>query len=122
MIKKGNYTTEEREKIFSMFKSGYTAKEIGNRIGRTKEAIQKEIQKLKKELKNLDKIEKEAEIIRKDRKNELKIIALENSKIISNISLARVCKSAYQVKNSKLILKKGNDYCWDMPNNIDLRR
>ena len=45
-IKKSNWTNEEDLKVTEFFYLGYTAREIGAEIDRSKEAVQKRIQLL----------------------------------------------------------------------------
>ncbi|NGU31268.1 hypothetical protein G6Z34_14360, partial [Clostridium perfringens] len=45
-IKKGNWTREEDLKVEELFYLGYTAREIGAELDRSKEAVQKRIQLL----------------------------------------------------------------------------
>ena len=117
MIKKSKYSIEEREKILFMFKKGYTAKEIGKSIGRSKEAIQKEIQKLKKGLKNLDELKKQAEEVRRNRKCAIRAINSEVNSYISSRALISKTRQHYKTsKNGDLILKNNNcEYTSDMP-------
>ena len=48
MVKKSNWTNDENSKLIELFNLGYTSKEIGTKLNRTKEAVQKRIQLLKK--------------------------------------------------------------------------
>ena len=47
MIKKGNWSKEEDLEVIRLFKLGYTSKKIGEKLDRTKEAVQKRIQNFK---------------------------------------------------------------------------
>ena len=47
MIKKGNLSKEEDLEVIRLFKLGYTSKKIGEKLDRTKEAVQKRIQNVK---------------------------------------------------------------------------
>ncbi|WWU65582.1 hypothetical protein QJR26_04270 [Clostridium baratii] len=116
-IRKSNYTEEEREKIFFMFVNGYTAREIGDSIGRTKEAIQKEIQKIKKDLKNLKRVEKRAENTRKDREKAIRALNHEVNSFIGAKALIKKNRTHYRyTKEGNLALKKKEyEYTNDMP-------
>lgn len=117
MAKKNNYTFEEREKILYMLKKGYTAREIANCTGRTKEAIKKEIQRIKKRLENVKEIEKQANLKKRDRKEALRALNSEVNSFISNSALIDKNRQHYKTsKKGDLVLKKGGYlYTDDMP-------
>ena len=48
LVKKSNWTNDEDSKLIELFNIGYTSKKIGAKLDRTKEAVQKIIQLLKK--------------------------------------------------------------------------
>ncbi|MDQ0149601.1 helix-turn-helix domain-containing protein [Eubacterium multiforme] len=117
MIKKNNYSIEERLKIFDMYKKGYTANEISKTMGRTKGAIQKEIQKFKKELKEKEELTRIAKIKNKERKDAVRALNHEVNSFISNRALIDKNRQHYKTnKKGDLILNK-NDYTYtnDMP-------
>lgn len=122
MVKKSNYTNEEREKILNMLMAGYTAKEIAIRTGRSREAIKKEIQRTKKRLrenslKDLNYIEKQAKIKSLDRRGALRALNKEVNGFISSRALVDKNRNHYKSnRNGDLVLKrKEYNYTNDMP-------
>lgn len=103
-----------------MFKAGYTAGEIGKKIGRSKCGIQKEIQKIKMTLVNLSEIEKQAKIKSIERQEVIKAINYETNSYISSRALIDKNRNHYITnKNGDLVLKKGNyEYTSDMPRRL----
>ena len=122
MVKKSNYTNEEREKILNMLIAGYTAKEIAISTGRSREAIKKEIQRTKKRLrenslKDLNHIEKEAKIKSLDRRGALRALNHEVNSFIGTKELIKKNRTHYSyTKDGNLALKKKvYKYTDDMP-------
>ncbi|MBS6502474.1 hypothetical protein [Clostridium tertium] len=93
MIKKSNWTNDEDSKLIELFNLGYTSKEIGLELNRTKEAIQKRIQMLKKKEIISEKNRKLKQIECREIK---KSINRESSKFLSNRATIKACISAYK--------------------------
>ncbi|WP_338631237.1 hypothetical protein [Clostridium baratii] len=126
MVKKSNYTNEEREKILNMLMAGYTANEIAISTGRSREAIKKEIQRTKKRLrenslKDLKHIEKQAKIKSLDRKGALRALNHEVNSLIGTRALIEKNRTHYRyTKKGNLALKKKEyNYTNDMPKQAD---
>ncbi len=128
MVKKSNWTLECDKRLIELFNLGYTSKQIAKKLNRTKEAVQKRIQMLKKKELICEKYRELKQIEIREIK---KAINRENSQYLSNRATIRACMSAYK-NNSKgdLVLDKnkakeqGFVYSWDMPGesiNEDIR-
>ncbi|KQC91803.1 hypothetical protein AM596_12640 [Clostridium perfringens CP4] len=132
-IKKGNWKREEDLKVVELFYLGYTAREIGAEIDRSKEAVQKRIQLLthkkvidKKKINSLVLINKESlrlrENLPKQTEKEInKALNHESNKYITGSSLGKQCKSAYENYSGGKRLKKETEdmvYPRDMPKYI----
>ncbi|WP_415329113.1 hypothetical protein [Clostridium perfringens] len=132
-IKKGNWKREEDLKVVEFFYLGYTAREIGAEIDRSKEAVQKRIQLLtrkkvidKKKINSLVLINKESlrlrENLPKQTEKEInKALNHESNKYITGSSLGKQCKSAYENYSGGKRLKKETEdmvYPRDMPKYI----
>lgn len=132
-IKKGNWKREEDLKAVELFYLGYTAREIGAEIDRSKEAVQKRIQLLtrkkvidKKKINSLVLINKESlrlrENLPKQTEKEInKALNHESNKYITGSSLGKQCKSAYENYSGGKRLKKETEdmvYPRDMPKYI----
>ncbi|WP_291631179.1 hypothetical protein [Clostridium sp.] len=93
MIKKSNWTSEEDLELLKLFRLGHTSKQIGKKLNRTKESIQKRIQKFKKE-----KIIFERDRLLKQIENrELKrAINSENNRYMNNRQLVKSSMSVYK--------------------------
>ncbi|MCX0407575.1 hypothetical protein [Clostridium perfringens] len=132
-IKKGNWKREEDLKVEELFYLGYTAREIGAEIDRSKEAVQKRIQLLtrkkvidKKKINSLVLINKESlrlrENLPKQTEKEInKALNHESNKYITGSSLGKQCKSAYENYSGGKRLKKETEdmvYPRDMPKYI----
>ncbi|MGU8155808.1 hypothetical protein ACV3TI_06665 [Clostridium perfringens] len=132
-IKKGNWKREEDLKVVELFYIGYTAREIGAEIDRSKEAVQKRIQLLtrkkvidKKKINSLVLINKESlrlrENLPKQTEKEInKALNHESNKYITGSSLGKQCKSAYENYSGGKRLKKETEdmvYPRDMPKYI----
>lgn len=116
-----------------LFYIGYTAREIGAEIDRSKEAVQKRIQLLtrkkvidKKKINSLVLINKESlrlrENLPKQTEKEInKALNHESNKYITGSSLGKQCKSAYENYSGGKRLKKETEdmvYPRDMPKYI----
>lgn len=128
MVKKGNWTNDEDLRLIELFNLGYTSKKIGENLNRTKEAVQKRIQMLKKKEIICEKNRKLKQIEIREIE---KAINRENSNFLSNKATIKASMSAYK-NNDKgdlvLDIKKANEqgfsYSWDMPGkslNEDIR-
>ena len=132
-IKKGNWTGEEDLKVVELFYLGYTAREIGAEIDRSKEAVQKRIQLLtrkkvidKKKINRLILENKDSlrliERLPKQIKREInRALNYESNKYLTGESLGKQCKSAYENYSGGKRLKKETDnmvYPKDMPKYI----
>ncbi|EDT70510.1 hypothetical protein ACSXEW_12505 [Clostridium perfringens] len=132
-IKKGNWKGEEDLKVVELFYLGYTAREIGAEIDRSKEAVQKRIQFLKR--KNVINEEDKNYLVLKN-KNSLRLwetypervkreinraLNHESNKYITGSNLGKQCKSAYENYSGGKRLKKETEdmvYPRDMPKYI----
>ena len=132
-IKKGNWKGEEDLKVVELFYLGYTAREIGAEIDRSKEAVQKRIQFLKR--KNVINEEDKNYLVLKN-KNSLRLwetypervkreinraLNHESNKYITGSNLGKQCKSAYENYGGGKRLKKETEdmvYPRDMPKYI----
>lgn len=132
-IKKGNWTGEEDLKVVELFYLGYTAREIGAEIDRSKEAVQKRIQLLtrkkvidKKKINRLILENKDSLRLRERLPKQIKIeinraLNHESNKYLTGESLGKQCKSAYENYSGGKRLKKETDnmvYPKDMPKYI----
>ncbi|EOU2044926.1 hypothetical protein C4D43_09670 [Clostridium perfringens] len=132
-IKKGNWTKEEDLKVVELFYLGYTAREIGAEIDRSKEAVQKRIQLLtckgvidKNKINRLVFKNKESLRLRENMPERVKreinrALNHESNKYITGESLGKQCKSAYENYNGGKRLKKETEdmvYPSDMPKYI----
>ena len=132
-IKKSNWTKEDDLKVIELFYLGYTAREIGAEIDRSKEAVQKRIQFLKR--KNVINEEDKNYLVLKN-KNSLRLwetypervkreinraLNHESNKYITGSNLGKQCKSAYENYGGGKRLKKETEdmvYPSDMPKYI----
>ncbi|ELC8466013.1 hypothetical protein QYB60_001728 [Clostridium perfringens] len=132
-IKKGNWKREEDLKVVELFYLGYTAREIGAEIDRSKEAVQKRIQLLtrkkvidKKKINSLVLINKESLRLRENLPKQIekeinKALNNESNKYITGSNLGKQCKSAYENYSGGKRLKKETEdmvYPRDMPKYI----
>ena len=132
-IKKGNWKREEDLKVEELFYLGYTAREIGAEIDRSKEAVQKRIQLLtrkkvidKKKINSLVLINKESLRLRENLPKQIekeinKALNNESNKYITGSNLGKQCKSAYENYSGGKRLKKETEdmvYPRDMPKYI----
>lgn len=131
MVKKSDWNIDEDNKLIELYKRGYYAREIARKMNRTKGAIDKRIQKFKKEgkIEELKAIDKEKRRIAN--KEIRRAINRENNNFLSNRATIKANMSAY--KNNRkgdLVLDKnkakdqGFAYSWDMPGssiNEDIR-
>ena len=92
MVKKSNWTNDEDLKLIELFNLGYTSKGIGAELNRTKEAVQKRIQLLKKKGIICEEDRKLKQIEYREIK---KAINRESSKFLSNSATVKACISAY---------------------------
>lgn len=132
-INKNNYSDSDEKIIIELYLQGYNAREIGMKVGRTKEAIQKKLQDMKKkdQLENKKELDNEISRIRRKRefekKETLKALNYENNKFMSDKVVALKNPSAYKVnEKGDWILDKDKGYVFteDMPkrlNNTELR-
>ena len=119
MVKKSNWTNEEDKKLLELFKLGYTNQVIARKLNRTKEAVKKRLQMLKK--KEII-CEKDRELKQIEIREIKKAINSENNRYLSNRATIRACMSAYK-NNSKgdLVLdrkkakEQGMAFPLDMP-------
>ena len=132
-IKKSNWTKEDDLKVIELFYLGYTAREIGAEIDRSKEATQKRIQLLTRKgvidknninrliLENRDSLrlwETSPERVKREINRALNH---ESNKYITGSSLGKQCKSAYENYSGGKRLKKETEdmvYPSDMPKYI----
>lgn len=129
MVKKSNWTNDEDSKLIELFNLGYTSKEIGAELNRTKEAVQKRIQLFKKKKIICEKNRKLKQIECREIK---KAINREGSKFLSNRATIRACISAYKnnsrgdlVLDRKKAKEQGIAFPIDMPGvsvNEEIRR
>ena len=122
MVKKSDWNIDEDNKLIELYKRGYYAREIARKMNRTKGAIDKRIQKFKKEgkIEDLKAIDKEKRRIAN--REVRRAINRENSNFLGNRATIKASMSAYK-NNSKgdLVLdkKKAKEqrfaYSWDMP-------
>lgn len=132
-MKKGNWENEEDNKVKKLFYLGYTAREIGEELDRSKWAVQKRIQFLKSENKLNEKeknslilLNRKALIVREnlpimEQKEVNRALNHESNKYITGRSLGKQCKSAYENYSGGKRLKKETDnmvYPIDMPKYI----
>ena len=119
LVKKSNWTNEEDKKLLELFKLGYTNQVIARKLNRTKEAVKKRLQMLKK--KEII-CEKDRELKQIEIREIKKAINSENNRYLSNRATIRACMSAYK-NNSKgdLVLdrkkakEQGMAFPLDMP-------
>ncbi|MHC9413523.1 hypothetical protein [Clostridium perfringens] len=132
-IKKDNWTREEDLKVVELFHLGYTAREIGAEIDRSKEAVQKRIQFLKRKnvineedrnylvLKNKDSLRLWKNYPERVKREINRALNHESNKYITGSSLGKQCKSAYENYSGGKRLKKETEdmvYPSDMPKYI----
>ena len=96
MIKKGNWSKEEDLEVIRLFKLGYTSKKIGEKLDRTKEAVQKRIQNFKIEGIINEEERKLKQIENRDIK---RAFNKENNSYIRNRDLIRGCISVYKTND-----------------------
>lgn len=119
MVKKNNWTNEEDLKLIEMFNLGYTSRGIAKKINRTKEAVQKRVQMLKKK----ELISEEDRKLKQIEHREIKkAINRESSKFLSNRATIKACMSAYKnnsrgdlVLDRKKAKEQGLAFPIDMP-------
>ncbi|MCX0386838.1 hypothetical protein LI053_15450 [Clostridium perfringens] len=132
-IKKGNWTREEDLKVVELFYLGYTAREIGAEIDRSKEAVQKRIQLLTRKgvidkskinkliLENRDSLRLWETYPERVKREINRALNHESNKYLTGESLGKQCKSAYENYSGGKRLKKETDnmvYPKDMPKYI----
>ncbi|ELC8332790.1 TPA: hypothetical protein I9092_000921 [Clostridium perfringens] len=132
-IKKGNWTREEDLKVVELFYLGYTAREIGAEIDRSKEAVQKRIQLLTRKgvidkkkinrliLENKDSLRLRERLPQQIEREINRALNHESNKYLTGESLGKQCKSAYENYSGGKRLKKETDnmvYPKDMPKYI----
>lgn len=115
MVKKSNWTNEEDKKLLELFKLGYTNQVIARKLNRTKEAVKKRLQMIKKQC---DITEKDRELKQIEIREIKKAINRENNRYLSNRETIRACMSVYK-NNDKgdLVLdrKKGKEQGFAFP-------
>ena len=132
-IKKGNWKGEEDLKVVELFYLGYTAREIGEEIDRSKEAVQKRIQLLTRKgvidknkinrliLENRDSLRLWETYPERVKREINRALNHESNKYITGSSLGKQCKSAYENYSGGKRLKKETEdmvYPRDMPKYI----
>lgn len=132
-IKKGNWKGEEDLKVVELFYLGYTAREIGAEIDRSKEAVQKRIQFLKRKniineedrnylvLKNKESLRLRENLPKQVKREINRALNSESNKYITGSNLGKQCKSAYENYGGGKRLKKETEdmvYPSDMPKYI----
>ena len=132
-IKKGNWKREEDLKVVELFYLGYTAREIGAEIDRSKEAVQKRIQLLTRKgvidkskinkliLENRDSLRLWETYPERVKREINRALNHESNKYITGSSLGKQCKSAYENYGGGKRLKKETEdmvYPSDMPKYI----
>lgn len=132
-IKKSNWTKEDDLKVIELFYLGYTAREIGAEIDRSKEAVQKRIQLLTRKgvidkskinkliLENRDSLRLWATYPERVKREINRALNHESNKYITGSSLGKQCKSAYENYSGGKRLKKETEdmvYPSDMPKYI----
>ncbi|XZI80567.1 hypothetical protein ACSXBQ_09255 [Clostridium perfringens] len=132
-IKKGNWTREEDLKVVELFYLGYTAREIGAEIDRSKEAVQKRIQLLTRKgvidkskinkliLENRDSLRLWETYPERVKREINRALNHESNKYLTGESLGKQCKSAYENYSGGKKLKKETEdmvYPSDMPKYI----
>ncbi|WP_332830383.1 hypothetical protein [Clostridium perfringens] len=134
-IKKSNWTKEDDWKVIELFYLGYTAREIGAEIDRSKEAVQKRIQLLtrkgiidKNKINRLVFKNKESLRLRENLPQQVKreinrALNSESNKYTTGSNLGKQCKSAYENYGGGKRLKKETEdmvYPRDMPKYIKI--
>ncbi|MDM0719047.1 hypothetical protein QTH81_12230 [Clostridium perfringens] len=132
-IKKGNWKGEEDLKVVELFYLGYTAREIGAEIDRSKEAVQKRIQLLTRKgvidkskinkliLENRDSLRLWETYPERVKREINRALNHESNKYITGSNLGKQCKSAYENYGGGKRLKKETEdmvYPRDMPKYI----
>ena len=132
-IKKSNWTKEDDLKVIELFYLGYTAREIGAEIDRSKEATQKRIQLLTRKgvidkskinkliLENRDSLRLWETYPERVKREINRALNHESNKYITGSSLGKQCKSAYENYSGGKRLKKETEdmvYPSDMPKYI----
>ena len=97
MIKKGNWSKEEDLAVIRLFKLGYKSKKIGEKLDRTKDAVQKRIQNFKIEGIINEEERKLKQIENRDIK---RAFNKENNSYIRNRDLIKRCISVYKTNDS----------------------
>ncbi|EGT5618725.1 hypothetical protein BUL45_06540 [Clostridium perfringens] len=134
-IKKSNWTKEDDWKVIELFYLGYTAREIGAEIDRSKEAVQKRIQLVtrkgiidKNKINRLVFKNKESLRLRENLPQQVKreinrALNSESNKYTTGSNLGKQCKSAYENYGGGKRLKKETEdmvYPRDMPKYIKI--
>ena len=126
MVKKNDWSSEEDKKLIYFYQRGYYAREIAKKLNRTKGAVDKRIQKFKKEGKIKELRSLERKIRNLERQQIRKIDNRENNNFLSNRSTIKVSMSAYRFNNmGDLILDikkaeaQGYYYTMDMPKKLE---
>lgn len=129
MVKKSNWTNEEDKKLLELFKLGYTNQVIARKLNRTKEAVKKRLQMLKKQC---DITEKDRELKQIEIREIKKAINRENSRHLSNRATIKACMSFYKnnsrgdlVLDRKKAKEQGIAFPLDLPGasiNEEIRR
>lgn len=132
-IKKSNWTKEDDLKVIELFYLGYTAREIGAEIDRSKEAVQKRIQLLTRKgvidkskinkliLENRDSLRLWETYPERVKREINRALNHESNKYINGSNLGKQCKSAYENYGGGKRLKKETEdmvYPSDMPKYI----
>ncbi|WP_283700080.1 hypothetical protein [Clostridium perfringens] len=132
-IKKSNWTKEDDLKVIELFYLGYTAREIGAEIDRSKEAVQKRIQLLTRKgvidkskinkliLENRDSLRLWETYPERVKREINRALNHESNKYITGSNLGKQCKSAYENYSGGKRLKKETEdmvYPRDMPKYI----
>ena len=132
-IKKSNWTKEDDLKVIELFYLGYTAREIGAEIDRSKEAVQKRIQLLTRKgvidkskinkliLENRDSLRLWETYPERVKREINRALNHESNKYITGSNLGKQCKSAYENYGGGKRLKKETEdmvYPSDMPKYI----
>nr|WP_242649771.1 hypothetical protein [Clostridium perfringens] len=120
-------------KVIELFYLGYTAREIGAEIDRSKEGVQKRIQLLTRKgvidknkinrlvFKNKESLRLRENLPKQTKKEINKALNHESNKYIAGSSLGKQCKSAYENYSGGKRLKKETEdmvYPRDMPKYI----
>ena len=119
MVRKSNWSNDEDLKLIELFNLGYMSKDIGIELNRTKEAVQKRIQMLKRKEIISEKNRRLKQIENREIK---KAINSESSKFLSNRATIKACMSAYKnnsrgdlILDRKKAKEQGIAFPIDMP-------